>query len=129
MNLSIEAQDNYGKDLEKSMEQQESCLNAFFKQKSDMFRIKTVWKGWRFYFGVYKRKARREAYMRNTLYRKKLDRIFSSWRTVSHAEFKTRMIAEKQTFRTDLESKILVVWSTKVDALILYVSQLEDKIK
>ena len=36
---------------------------------------------------------------------------------------------ERTTFRTDLESKILVQWSTKVDALMLYVAELEDKIR
>lgn len=122
MNHSIEYQVTYSKDLEKVIEQQDSCLWAFFKQKSDTCKIKAVWKAWRLYFGVYKRKARLAAYMRNTLYRKKLNRLFSSWRSVSHQEFKIRMEREKHTFRTDLESKILVQWSTKVDALILYVS-------
>ena len=67
--------------------------------------------------------------MRNTLYRKKLDRLFQSWRKVSHAEFSVRLDGERNAFRTDLESKILVQWSTKVDALLLYVSNLEDKIR
>ena len=44
-------------------------------------------------------------------------------------EFKERLNREKSTFRNDLESKILVQWSTKVDALTLYVAELEDKIK
>ena len=29
----------------------------------------------------------------------------------------------------ELESKMLVKWSTKVDALLIYMKQLEDKIK
>ena len=29
----------------------------------------------------------------------------------------------------ELESKMLVKWSTKVDSLLLYMAQLEDKIK
>ena len=94
-----------------------------------MFRQRTVWKAWRFYFSIYKRKARLAAYTRNTLYRKKLVRLFTSWRSVTDREFKERLSKEKHTFRTDLESKILVQWSTKVDALMLYVAELEDKIK
>ena len=39
------------------------------------------------------------------------------------------MEREKSTFRMNLESEILVQWSTKVDALMLYVAELEDKIK
>lgn len=48
---------------------------------------------------------------------------------MTHAEFKTRMQQEKLTFRANLEGQILLQWSTKVDALMLYVSELEDKIK
>jgi len=40
-----------------------------------------------------------------------------------------RMNHERITFRTQLESQVLVQWSTKVDALLLYVAELEDKIK
>ena len=48
---------------------------------------------------------------------------------MSHDEFSVRLDAERNAFRTDLESKILVQWSTKVDALLLYVSNLEEKIR
>ena len=39
------------------------------------------------------------------------------------------MDRERSTFRMNLESQILVQWSTKVDALMLYVAELEDKIR
>lgn len=39
------------------------------------------------------------------------------------------MKTEKETFRAELQSKILVQWSTKVDALLLYVAELEEKIR
>lgn len=86
-------------------------------------------KAWKFYFSIFKRKARLAAYTRNTLYRKKMNRLFSSWKTVTDNDFHQRLKREKQTFRTDLENKLLVVWSTKVDALLLYVAELEDKIR
>lgn len=86
-------------------------------------------KAWRFYFSVYKSKARKAAYMRNTLHRKKMNRLFESWRGVTHHEFQVRMDHERRTFRMNLETEILTVWSTKVDALMLYVAELEDKIK
>ena len=89
----------------------------------------TVWKAWRVYFRVYKQKSRLAAYTRNTLYRKKMNRLFQSWRTVTSSESKVRIEREKHAFRTDLESKLLIQWSTKVDALLLYVAELEDKIK
>ena len=39
------------------------------------------------------------------------------------------MVREKKAFRDSLEAELLVQWSTKVDALSLYVAELEDKIK
>ena len=129
MNAAIEDQDAYTRDLQKNTDQQQSCLNTFFTQKSNLFRIKMVWKAWRFYFAVYKRKARLAAYMRNTLHRKKMDRLFQNWRGVTHLEFKVRMEHENAAFRQDIESKILVQWSTKVDALLLYVAELEERIR
>ena len=104
MSLSIESQDNYAKELDKIRETQASCLNMFFTQKFNKFRIKVVWKAWRYYFGVYKRKARLAAYTRNTLHRKKINRLFTSWRGVTDQSFKLRMENEKKTFRTELET-------------------------
>ena len=80
-----------------------------------------MWKAWRFYFSIYKRKSRLAAYTRNTLYRKKLSRLFSSWRLVTDLDFKERLERDKAAFRADLEGKILVQWKTKVKALWLYV--------
>ena len=58
-----------------------------------------------------------------------MNRLFETWRGVTHKEFQVRMDHERSTFRMNLESQILVQWSTKVDALLLYVSHLEEKIK
>ena len=48
---------------------------------------------------------------------------------MSSTESKVRIEREKQTFRTELEGRLLVQWSTKVDALLLYVAELEQKIR
>ena len=39
------------------------------------------------------------------------------------------MGTEKEIFRRDLESRMLVKWSSKVDHLLVYMAQLEEKIK
>lgn len=129
MNLAIESQDNYCREIDRTQEQQESCLNMFFKQKNELFRQRTVWKAWRAYFAVYKSKSRKAAYTRNTLHRGKMNRLFTSWRKVTYNDFHSRIEIEKKTFRDNLEGEILVQWSTKVDALSLYVAELEDKIR
>ena len=56
-------------------------------------------------------------------------RLFESWRGVTHEWFKERMDKDKHEFRQELEGKMLVQYSTKVDALLRYMAQLEDKIK
>lgn len=56
-------------------------------------------------------------------------RLFESWRGVTHEWFKQRLDRDKTSFRMELESKMMVKWQTKVDSLLLYMAQLEDKIK
>jgi hypothetical protein len=63
------------------------------------------------------------------MFRRKLRLIYESWRGVSHQWFKERLDREKEGFRKQLEDKMLTSWSQKVDALLLYMAQLEDKIK
>ena len=49
MNMAIDNQENYIKELEKEDAAQQSCLDRMFKQKRDMFVFQRVWKLWRFY--------------------------------------------------------------------------------
>jgi len=42
---------------------------------------------------------------------------------------KERIAKEEVTFRKNLEKEKLTMWSSKVDQLMLYMAQLEDKIK
>jgi len=69
------------------------------------------------------------AYSRNTLYRNKLSRVFRSWRMVAHEDGKIRINIEEKRFRLTLEREKLTMWTSKVDQLMLYIAQLEDKIK
>jgi hypothetical protein len=55
--------------------------------------------------------------------------LFESWRGVSHKWFKGRLESQTGEFRADLEGKMLNVFTSKVDALLLYMAQLEEKIK
>lgn len=63
------------------------------------------------------------------MYRRKLRNLFSSWRQVSHNWFKERINEEEKLYRSALEKEMLVQWTSKVNALMLYMAQLEDKIK
>lgn len=129
MNQSIDTQESSIKDLGKVDEMQESALNRFFTMKQNLYSYRICIKAWMYYTKVQKRKNRLAAYTRNKIHRAKVRRLFESWRGVSHEWFKDRLNREKTSFRMELESKMLVQWSTKVDSLMLYMAQLEDKIK
>ena len=104
-------------------------MNRFFTMKQNAFAMRRVWKAWFLYKTTQKKKARIAAYSRNKLHRAKMRRLFESWRGVSHELFKGRIEGDSAAFRAELESKMLVQYSSKVDALLLYVAELEDKIK
>lgn len=69
------------------------------------------------------------AYSRNTIYRNMMTRILRGWRTRSHEKGKKRINREENVFRLNLEREKLTMWSSKCDQLMLYMAQLEDKIK
>ena len=129
MNQSIDTQEDSIKDLNKVDEMQESCMNRFFNMKCNSYNYRICFKAWLYYTKVQKRKSRVQHYCNNKIHRAKMRRLFDSWRGVTHTWFKERLDREKTSFRMELESKMLVKWSTKVDSLLLYMAQLEDKIK
>lgn len=63
------------------------------------------------------------------MFRRKLKLIFENWRQISHQWFKERLDREESGFRSELEGRMLVQWSSRVDAQMLYMAQLEEKIK
>ena len=85
------------------------CMKAYHKRKKEKNRI--------------------AAYSRNTIYRKSLKRNLDKWRNTSHQWGKERIISWEAVFRKNLETEKLTMWSSKVDQLMLYMAQLEDKIK
>ena len=91
--------------------------------------MRQVFKSWVYYKSVQKRKSRLAAYTRNKLHRAKMRRLFESWRGVSHELFKSRIEHEKVTFREEVESTMCTTLNTKVNSLLLYMAELEDKIK
>lgn len=63
------------------------------------------------------------------MYRYRLKRVFQSWRTICHEWFKERMGNDTGEFRAKLEGRMLIQWKSRVDAQMLYMAQLEEKIK
>ena len=71
--------------------------------------------------------------MHNTLVLSKDTRrkqnVFDALRNASHTKFLGRLGQMEVEFKAELESKILVQYQNKVDSLLLYAAELEDKIK
>ena len=74
-------------------------------------------------------KNRKAAYTRNTIYRNRLTRIFRGWRTGTHEWGIDRLNNNEDVYRKDMERQKLTMWTSKVDQLMLYMAQMEDKIK
>lgn len=74
-------------------------------------------------------KNRKAAYTRNTIYRNRLTRIFRGWRSSTHEWGIERLNNSEDGFRKDMEREKLTMWTSKVDQLMLYMAQMEDKIK
>jgi len=63
------------------------------------------------------------------MYRRKLRLLFGSWRGVSHKWFKERINKEAVIYETTKRDEMLVTWDKEVDALKLYMAQLQEKIR
>ena len=59
----------------------------------------------------------------------RLQSVFDALRNASHTKFLGSLGQMEVEFRADLESRILVQYQNKVDSLLLYAAELEDKIK
>ncbi len=84
---------------------------------------------WKQVHKIDRRKNRIAAFTRNTMHRRKMKHLFESWRGVSHNWFKVRLDAQTGQFRAELEERMLNCFTTKVDALNLYMAQLKQKIE
>lgn len=87
-------------------------------------------------FGAWKQHTAEQSYRKKigviadkSMTTRKLRRVFESWRGVSHKEFMQRVDNESPAFRRDLEDRMLKQWTKKVDEQLLYMAQLEDRIK
>ena len=63
------------------------------------------------------------------MYRNKMTKILKNWRTISHQWGKERIAREEIVYRETLEREKLTMWTSKCDQMMLYMAQLEDKIK
>ena len=104
-------------------------MHRFFRMRVRNFEQGVCWGALKSYWQYKKQKKRVWAHRRNTLYRAKLKRLFKSWFTECHLAGQERIREETAEFRKNLETEKLTMWTEKVDQLMLYMGQLENKIK
>lgn len=104
-------------------------MQRFFHMKVKAYYYKICLKAWKKYLKRKREKKRISAYTRNTIYRNKLKRFYKNWQIVSHQWGKERIAKESAEYKLALETERLTMWTSKVDQLMLYLRQLEGKIK
>ena len=129
VSTEIQHQEESIQELRDTKKKQKSQIARFFKQKIDYYRVRSAYRTWEKLFKVAQQKNRVAAYTRNVMHRRKVKILFQFWRGVSHKWFKERLNREIYKYRNDLQSEKLNIYASKVDALFLYMAQLEEKIK
>lgn len=76
-----------------------------------------------------KQEKRITAYAKNKVHRGKMRRLFYSWRGVTHLDFKERINREAAEYERTQRDKELSSWDKEVEALKVYMAQLQEKIR
>jgi len=104
-------------------------MTKFFNKRVHGACMLTAFRAWRDVIKFQLRKNRVACYTLNAMRRSQMRKVFGGWRKWSHIHFKKRMSHTSEQYRAELESTMLIKWSGKVDHLLLYMAQLEEKIK
>jgi hypothetical protein len=82
-----------------------------------------------YFMQVQRREKRIKAYSKNFMYRRNMRQLFYSWRGVTHMWFKERINREAVEYERVQRDKELAAWDKEVDALKVYMAQLQEKIR
>jgi len=82
-----------------------------------------------FFAEMQRREKRLRAYSKNYMYRRNERKLFYSWRGVTHQWFKERINSESAEYARVERDKELAAWDKEVEALKVYMAQLQEKIR
>ena len=102
---------------------------SFHKGTADLYTKRLIFSALKNYYEVRRRSKRQERQVLKIYRQILLKKAFYSLRKVSHETFVSKLSTMETSFRAELESKILLQYRNKVDSLLLYAAELEDKIK
>ena len=97
--------------------------------KTRNFYQRVFFKFWRIYVAQRKAKARVLSYSKNRVQENMMRRLYRGWYRVSHQWGRDRVNAQEETIRINFQNERLNMWTEKVEQMVAYMAQLEDKIK
>lgn len=127
MLLIIQRQSEYIKEL-KDLKQlkMRPFMMSLFGCNTGLHTKRVVFTAMKERFEVYKRNKNLERYAVGWRHTRRLQAMFDALRKCSHDRFVKKLVEKETEFRTELESKILVQYRTKVDSLLIRAAELED---
>ena len=102
---------------------------TFLRNKYNLFMKRVFYNEMLYFAELSKREKRLKAYSKNYMYRRRVRLLFCSWRGVSHQWFKKRINKEAIEYERTQRDKELIHWDKEVDALKVYMAQLQEKIR
>lgn len=134
---------NHIKEMQHEIQEKEETINnekerydalkhkvyTLLRQKYNTFIKRVYFNEIVYFFEMAKFEKRIKAYSKNFMYRRKMRLLFGSWRGVSHQWFKQRINKESVEYERTQRDKELAQWDKEVDALKVYMAQLQEKIR
>jgi len=103
-------------------------MRKLFRHKQHIYLERLAFKAWVEFKVNSKRRKRLENYSLNFMYRRKMRGLFCGWRQTTHTWFKEKIDAEEESLREQKKAVQLNALTQKVDALKVYVAQLQERI-
>ncbi len=104
-------------------------MHFMFRKRRAQGIEKRAFYVWRQSYLALKFMGDRALYANRALQKRRIRRVFESWRGVTHVWFRERIQGLSGRIKGDLQRKFLKEWSSKVDAQLIMVAELEQKIK
>ena len=120
---------DYIKEMQNVKAVKQELMNRFYFRMQARYTKKKVFAAMKYRYEVARRNRRMDRALVTAKNRQRLQAIFDALRNYSHRQYLSKFSHKEESFRAELESKILVQYRSKVDSLLLYAAELEDKIK
>ena len=119
-------------DISEKKERYDALKHKIFtllRQKYNLHVKKVYFNEIVYHTQLFKREKRLNAYSKNYMYRRNMRLLFCSWRGVTHRKFKKRINRESVEYERKQRDKELAQWDKEVEALKVYMAQLQEKIR